>query len=232
MPVTLLAASVIAIVGAVALEGYRVNFGTSSSLETGDRSLLDHSAVRLAEARAVLAQRSGDGGAALRVAMLEHGRALLLAVVAYQEYQKVQGAPPDTFGPEYPRWQECFLRTDPGGCLTRATVAARTALKAALPPRVQRDALFVLSAARMALGDFAGGAAALKEAVRREPENHCLWLKLAQAYNVGRHWAQAIKTADRSRALASKLWFPAGADLPLDHRAMPRLEPPILPTVR
>jgi hypothetical protein len=154
----------------------------------------------LAEARGQVSRDPVDAGARLRVASLELRRAELLALVAYTarhgpDWRHVFKPPPDTAG-----WRARFLRGDPGGCLTRASDAARAAVACEQEVPGRLKALELLAAARSGLGDHEGEAEALDRAIREEPQNAALWLRLAEACGRARHLARA-ETA-RARALA------------------------------
>lgn len=157
----------------------------------------------LAAAREQAARRPYDPCAHLRVASLETRRGSLLALAAYERARRPHCMDDDL---EYPVWRAHFLRTDPDGSLTRAERAARAALRAERDPRAEplpvearREAFLLLAAARKGLGDPLGEARALAAAVRYEPHQAELWLRLADAYARARRFSRA--EAAMARAL-------------------------------
>jgi tetratricopeptide (TPR) repeat protein len=207
LPAALLGAAILAVAGceAVRLLGASmcppvVARAAASPADASLSAALARCERLLGEAWNQRSNQPNDGPSCLRVASLEMRRGGLLALAAYEEECRQQVAFPDDASALLPRWRSRFLHADPGSALTRATEAARAALRARLDAPARRQALLLLAGARAGLGNYAGEAAALAEAARREPEQAWLWLRLSEAYGRARRFAQA--EAARGRGLA------------------------------
>lgn len=173
----------------------------TSALAAADATALAECERSLREARQRMRGAPEDGFACLQVASLEMRRSDLLALLM----EETQSPATDgTSGPEgrvNPQWRQHFLRGDPVGSLRRSAQASEAALRASLDPLSRRRALLLLSAARAALGNYRGEAEALAEAVRREPGESTLWLRLSEAYGRAHRFARAAEARERGLAL-------------------------------
>jgi hypothetical protein len=156
---------------------------------------------RLQEARSEAAQRPDDGRMLLRVAQQETRRADLLARADYEAGRPGDKPLDEDDQARRQQHRQQFLRTDPDGALSRATQRLQSALRAGLDPLARRQALELLAATRAGLGDYRGEVAALARAVRFEPDEAPLWMRLAEACARARQFTRANAARERARQL-------------------------------
>jgi hypothetical protein len=172
-----------------------------SALATADAEALSRCERSLREARRRMREDPEDGSACLEVASLEMRRGDWLALLAEETRSHTSDG---ATGPESrvnPQWRQYYLRGDPAGTLRRAAQAAEAALRVLLASPSRRRALLLLAATRAAQGNYHGEAEALAEAVRREPGEAWLWLRLSEAYGRAHRFARAAEARELGLSL-------------------------------
>jgi tetratricopeptide (TPR) repeat protein len=172
-----------------------------SALATADAEALARCERSLEEARRRMWEDPKDGSACLDVASLEMRRGDWLALLAEETRSHASDG---ATGPESrvnPQWRQYYLRGDPAGTLGRAAQAAEAALRVVLDSPSRSRALLLLAAARAAQGNYHGEAEALAEAVRREPGEARLWLRLSEAYGRAHRFARAAEARELGLSL-------------------------------
>jgi Flp pilus assembly protein TadD len=159
------------------------------------REFLDTCQSRLVAARAEVALHPGDGGAHLRLAILELRHAFLLAVVASE-------TTPDPNAADARRQE--FVRRDPAGAMAAVDRSAAAALQRSLDTSARRQAVRLLADVRAIRGDARGEVLALEEATRLAPADAGLWARRAAAHARARQFSRAEAAMSQAQRLGQQ----------------------------